>query len=132
MLRQLAGPDIDLRFELAPGLPAVECDADELAGLLSTLVLTVRGALPLGGSIRVTTQPPRKDGGRRRNDTSLALAVSAEGYGMVSVPTTVCDEVVTRSGGSFSAQVDLKAGATTFTAYLPIDQTADAGVTNIA
>ena len=99
MLRQLAGPDIDLRFELAPSLPPVECDADELAGLLSTLVVTVRGALPLGGSIRVTTQPPRKDGGRRRNDTSLALAVIAEGYGMVSVPTTVCDEVVTRSGG---------------------------------
>ena len=131
MLRQLAGPDIDLRFELTPSLPAVECDADELAGLLSTLVVTVRGALPLGGSIRLTTQPPRKDGGRRRNDTSLALAVVAEGYGMVSVPTTVCDEVVTRSGGTFSAQVDLKAGTTTFTAYLPIDQTAE-GVTNIA
>jgi PAS domain S-box-containing protein len=131
MLRQLAGPDIDLRFELTPGLPAVECDSDELAGLLSTLVVTVRGALPLGGSIRLTTQPPRKDGGRRRNDTSLALAVVAEGYGMVSVPTTVCDEVVTRSGGTFSAQVDLKAGTTTFTAYLPIDQTAE-GVTNIA
>ena len=131
MLRQLAGPDIDLRFELAPSLPAVECDADELAGLLSTLVVTVRGALPLGGSIRVSTQPPRKDGGRRRNDTSLALAVMAEGYGMVSVPTTVCDEVVTRSGGSFGAQVDLKGGTTTFTAYLPVDQTAT-DVTNIA
>ena len=125
MLRQLAGPDIDLRFELAPSLPAVECDADELAGLLSTLVVTVRGALPLGGSIRVSTLPPRKDGGRRRNDTSLALAVMAEGYGMVSVPTTVCDEVVTRSGGTFGAQVDLKAGTTTFTAYLPVDQSAD-------
>ncbi len=132
MLRQLAGPDIDLRFELAPSLPAVEVDADELAGLLSTLVVTVRGALPLGGSIRVSTQPPRKDGGRRRNDSSLALAVIAEGYGMVSVPTTVCDEVVTRSGGTFGAQVDLKGGTTTFTAYLPLDQSADAGVTNIA
>ncbi|MEO5820686.1 MAG: PAS domain S-box protein [Vicinamibacteraceae bacterium] len=132
MLRQLAGPDIDLRFELAPSLPPVECDADELAGLLSTLMVTVRGALPLGGSIRLTTVPPRKDGGRRRNDASLALAVVAEGYGMVSVPTTVCDEVVTRSGGTFSAQVDLKAGTTTFTAYMPIDQAADAGVTNIA
>lgn len=131
MLRQLAGPDIDLRFELAPSLPPVECDADELAGLLSTLVVTVRGALPLGGSIRLSTHPPRKDGGRRRNDTSLALSVVAEGYGMVSVPTTVCDEVVTRSGGTFSAQVDLKAGTTTFTAFLPIDQTAE-GVTNIA
>ena len=51
---------------------------------------------------------------------------------MVSVPTTVCDEVVTRSGGTFSAQVDLKGGTTTFTAYLPIDQSAEAGVTNIA
>jgi len=132
MLRQLAGPDIDLRFELAPSLPAVECDADELAGLLSTLVVTVRGALPLGGSIRVSTQPPRKDGGRRRNDTSLALAVMAEGYGMVSVPTTVCDEVVTRSGGTFGAQIDLKGGTTTFTAYLPVDQSAAEGVTNIA
>jgi PAS domain S-box-containing protein len=132
MLRQLAGPDIDLRFELAPSLPSVECDADELAGVLSTLVVTVRGALPLGGSIRVTTHPPRKDGGRRRNDSSLALSVVAEGYGMVSVPTTVCDEVVTRSGGTFSAQVDLKGGTTTFTAYLPIDQSADTGVTNIA
>lgn len=132
MLRQLAGPDIDLRFDLAPSLPPVECDADELAGVLSTLVVTVRGALPLGGTIRVTTTPPRKDGGRRRNDGALALNVVAEGYGMVSVPTTVCDEVVTRSGGTFSAQVDVKGGSTTFTAYLPIDQAADAGVTNIA
>jgi hypothetical protein len=56
----------------------------------------------------------------------------AEGYGMVSVPTTVCDEVVTRSGGTFGAQVDLKAGTTTFTAYLPVDQSAAEGVTNIA
>jgi nitrogen-specific signal transduction histidine kinase len=132
ILRQLAGPDIDLRFDLAPSLPPVECDSDELAGVLSTLVVTIRGALPLGGSIRVTTTPPRKDGGRRRNDASLALSVVAEGYGMVSVPTTVCDEVVTRSGGTFSAQVDIKGGTTTFTAYLPIDQSADAGVTNIA
>jgi chromosome segregation ATPase len=131
MLRQLAGPDIDLRFELAPSLPPVECDADELSALLSTLVVTVRGALPLGGSIRLSTLPPRKDGGRRRNDAALALAVVAEGYGMVSVPTTVCDEVVTRSGGTFSAQVDLKAGTTTFTAYLPMDQSAE-GITNIA
>ena len=90
-----------------------------LAGLLSTLLVTVRGALPLGGSIRVSTHPPRKDGGRRRNDTSIALALMAEGYGMVSVPTTVCDEVVTRSGGTFGAQVDLKAGTTTFTAGRP-------------
>ena len=132
MLRQLAGPDIDLRFDLAPSLPPVECDADELAGVLSTLVVTVRGALPLGGTIRLITAPPRKDGGRRRNDGALALSVIAEGYGMVSVPTTVCDEVVTRSGGTFSAQVDVKGGSTTFTAYLPIDQAADAGVTNIA
>jgi hypothetical protein len=51
---------------------------------------------------------------------------------MVPVPTTVCDEVVTRSGGTFGAQVDLKAGVTTFTAYLPIDQSAAEGVTNIA
>ena len=132
MLRQLAGPDIDLRFDLAPGLPPVECDADELSGVLSTLVVTVRGALPLGGSIRVTTSPPRKDGGRRRNDSSLAIGVIAEGYGMVSVPTTVCDEVVTRSGGTFSAQIDLKSGTTTFTAFLPVNLAADAGVTNIA
>jgi PAS domain S-box-containing protein len=132
MLRQLAGPDIDLRFELAASLPSVECDADELTGVLSTLMVTVRGALPLGGSIRVTTAPPRKDGGRRRNDSSLTLSLIAEGYGMVPVPTTVCDEVVTRSGGTFGAQVDLKGGTTTFTAYLPIDQSADQGVTNIA
>jgi PAS domain S-box-containing protein len=131
MLRQLAGPDIDLRFELAPSLPSVECDADELAGVLSTLMVTVRGALPLGGSIRVTTHPPRKDGGRRRNDSSMTLSLVAEGYGMVPVPTTACDEVVTRSGGTFGAQVDLKGGTTTFTAYLPIDQSAE-GVTNIA
>lgn len=131
MLRQLAGPDIDLRFELAPSLPSVECDGDELSGVLSTLMVTVRGALPLGGSIRVTTHPPRKDGGRRRNDASMTLSLIAEGYGMVPVPTTVCDEVVTRSGGTFGAQVDLKGGTTTFTAYLPVDQSAE-GVTNIA
>ena len=48
-MRQLAGADIDLRFELAAGLPHVECDAEEIVQVLSTFIVTVRGALPLGG-----------------------------------------------------------------------------------
>ena len=93
LLRQLAGADIDLRFELAAGLPHVECDAEEVVQVLSTLIVTVRGALPLGGVIRVSTADRGRGDGRRRGDTALVLTVTAEGYGMVPVPTAGCEEV---------------------------------------
>jgi PAS domain S-box-containing protein len=121
LLRQLAGQDIDLRFDLAAGLPALECDAEEVVQVLSTLVVTVRGALPLGGTIRVITQDRGRGEGRRRSDKAVVVSVVAEGYGMVAVPTTVCEEVVTRCGGVFSSLVDPNQSSTTLTAALPID-----------
>jgi hypothetical protein len=123
LLRQLAGADIDLRFELAAGLPHVECDAEEVVQALSTLVVTVRGALPLGGVIRVVTQDRGRGDGRRRGDQSqaLILTVSAEGYGMLPVPTAGCEEVVSRIGGSFTAMVDQNLSITTLQATLPTE-----------
>jgi len=90
--------------------------------------LGVRWELGVGGwkflsGARRRPPPQRHVAGAQRRHGRLWDGLGAD---------TVCDEVVTRSGGSFSAQVDLKGGSTTFTAYLPIDQTSDAGVTNIA
>jgi hypothetical protein len=47
--------------------------------------------------------------------------VSAEGYGMVPVPTAVCEDVVARCGGSFTASVDQSQSIMTLQATLPID-----------
>jgi signal transduction histidine kinase len=121
LLRQLAGADIDLRFDLAAGLPPVECDTEDVVQMLSTLVVTVRGALPLGGTIRVVTQERPRSEGRRRGDQGVAVSVVAEGYGMIAVPTTVCEDVITRCGGSFSSLVDPAQSQTTLHAMLPID-----------
>jgi PAS domain S-box-containing protein len=122
LLRQLAGQDIDLRFDLAAGLPPLECDAEEVVQVLSTLVVTVRGALPLGGTIRVVTQDRGRGEGRRKGDRgAVIVSVVAEGYGLVAVPTTVCEEVVTRCGGTFSSLVDPNQSSTTLAATLPTD-----------
>ncbi len=118
LLRQLAGADIDLRFELAAGLAHVECDAEEVVQVLSTFIVTVRGALPLGGVIRISTADRRADG-RRRGDSGLVLMVAAEGYGMTPVPTAGCEEVVSRIGGVFSVSIDQNQSVTSLQATLP-------------
>lgn len=121
LLRQLAGADIDLRFELAAGLAHVECDAEEVVQVLSTFVVTLRGSLPLGGVIRVSTQERGRTDGRRRGDSALMLSVAAEGYGMVPVPTAGCEEVVTRIGGVFSSSADQNQTVTSLQASLPTE-----------
>jgi PAS domain S-box-containing protein len=128
LCRQLAGADIDLRFELAAGLPHVECDAEEVVQVLSTFIVTVRGALPLGGVIRVSTQDRGRGDGRRRRDQALVLSVTAEGYGMVPVPTAGCEEVASRIGGTFSTTTDSAQSVTTLQVTLPTEaRTAEAG-----
>jgi hypothetical protein len=121
LLRQLAGADIDLRFELAAGLPHVECDTEEIVQVLSTFIVTVRGALPLGGVIRVSTADRGRGDGRRRGDAALVLTVTAEGYGMVPVPTAGCEEVVSRVGGVFSTSTDQNQSVTSLQATLPTE-----------
>jgi len=55
-LHQLAGGEIDLRFDLAPELPIVEVDMKQLERVLRNLVSDAREALPGGGRMRIGTQ----------------------------------------------------------------------------
>ena len=66
LLQHLAGPDIELQFDLTGGLSSSELDAQELTQVLTSLTVTARDALPLGGAIRITTTSQRQDPATRR------------------------------------------------------------------
>ncbi len=51
LLRPLLGAHIDLRFDLAPGLPALYADAANLDQIILNLTLNARDALPYDGCI---------------------------------------------------------------------------------
>ncbi len=61
LLQHLAGPDIELQFDLTGGLSSAELDAQEVTQVLTSLTVTARDALPLGGAIRITTTSQRHD-----------------------------------------------------------------------
>lgn len=50
-----AGPDIKVRFELAPGLPPCRIDAPQFSAAILNLVVNARDAMPDGGEIRIAT-----------------------------------------------------------------------------
>jgi signal transduction histidine kinase len=72
-LHQLAGGEIDVRFDLAPELPIVEIDMKQLERVLRNLVSDAREALPNGGRMRICTQLAMSSGGP---EVSLTIADS--------------------------------------------------------
>ena len=56
LLARLAGDNIDLVLDLAPGLAAVEMDAAKMRQILLNLVLNARDAMPGGGQVRLKTR----------------------------------------------------------------------------
>jgi signal transduction histidine kinase/CheY-like chemotaxis protein len=73
-LQRVNRAEIDLVFDLAAGLPAVEIDASELERIVSNLVLNARDAIPGRGSIVVTT--------RLAAEGSVELVVGDDGAGI--------------------------------------------------
>jgi PAS domain S-box-containing protein len=60
-LRSLLGPTIELRLELASGLPEVEADSGQLEQVLADLASNARDAMPDGGRLTVATIEQRLD-----------------------------------------------------------------------
>jgi signal transduction histidine kinase len=113
LLHHLAGPDIELQFDLAPGLSSMELDAQDVTQVLTTLIVAARDALPLGGMIRVGTayqhrahdaSPDAARGAERPRP--LMLGVTAKGYGIRPVSSSTCEEVTSRCGGTLTTVIE--------------------------
>jgi PAS domain S-box-containing protein len=135
LLHHLAGPDIELHFDLASGLVSSDFDSQDITHVLTSLMVAARDALPLGGAIRVSTASQRIDGaphdhahdqgqGQGRRDARierprpLMLSVTAKGYGIRPVPSTTCEEVTERCGGLLTTVIEPNV-SWTLTAMLP-------------
>jgi signal transduction histidine kinase len=79
LLRRLLGAGIELRLQLAPGLPAIVADATEIEQVLLNLVVNARQAMPEGGRLDVRTEwAGRADAG----NPGVVLVVADTGSGM--------------------------------------------------
>jgi PAS domain-containing protein len=110
LLQHLAGPDIELQFDLTGGLSSAELDAQEVTQVLTSLTVTARDALPLGGAIRITTTSQRHDPADATPRTEplrpLVLAVTARGYGIRPVSSSTCEDVTARCGGLLTTVIE--------------------------
>lgn len=133
-LLQLAGGEIDLRFDLASELPFVEADVKQLERVLRNLIVDAREALSSGGRITIATHALAR-GGRREvtlsvSDTRPAASGAAPGYAFE--PTFASKRlprgsglnraaiygIVTQSGGRIAVSTP-STGGLTFTIFLP-------------
>lgn len=56
LLRRACDATVEMRFDLAPGLPAAPLDATQFEAALLNLVINARDAMPDGGRIEVTSR----------------------------------------------------------------------------
>ena len=110
LLQHLAGPDIELQFDLTGGLSSADLDAQDLTQVLTSLTVTARDALPLGGAIRIATtsqrQEPADVATRTEPFRPLVLAVTARGYGIRPVSSSTCEDVTARCGGLLTTVIE--------------------------
>jgi signal transduction histidine kinase len=113
LLHHLAGPDVELQFDLAVGLSSTELDAQDVTQVLTSLIVAARDALPLGGVIRIgtayqhrahDTNPDAARGAERPRP--LMLGVTAKGYGIRPVSSATCEEVTSRCGGTLTTVIE--------------------------
>ncbi|ROL83014.1 hybrid sensor histidine kinase/response regulator [Pseudomonas protegens] len=81
LLCSSVGPRIALRVEMAPDLPAVQADLNQLELALLNLVSNARDAMPEGGSILIEAQLRGATGNLARGQY-VCLAVIDDGQGM--------------------------------------------------
>ena len=100
MLTRLVGPHVDFEIRLgkADGVAASE---DDLEQLLTTLVVSGRDLLPVGGSLvlETTRLDFEQSGSGDPVGPGVLLSVSASGYGVQPVQQAVAVEVVARRCG---------------------------------
>jgi len=88
MLRRLIGEHIALDMQLAPDLPPIFADPNNVEQVIMNLALNARDAMPDGGKLTLTTTRVEVDNASRaRNPESqlgpyICLAVKDTGYGM--------------------------------------------------
>ncbi len=88
MLRRLIGEDIEVRLELAAGLPCIKADPAQIQQVLVNLAVNARDAMPGGGAMTIQTSKTTLDGSAAwiRKDLPTGqyavLSVSDNGVGM--------------------------------------------------
>jgi PAS domain S-box-containing protein len=87
LLRRVIGETIDFVLDLAPNLPAMNADPNQLHQILLNLCLNARDAMPAGGRLRVATRPgpgmrPTDAPEAAPSKSSVQLEVEDTGMGM--------------------------------------------------
>jgi signal transduction histidine kinase len=78
-------PQVEVRLELAPGLPRVQCDAEQLKQVFLNLALNAYQAMPRGGKLTVVSRVERdelafwREGKRRRDVVEIRFRDSGPG-----------------------------------------------------
>jgi PAS domain S-box-containing protein len=139
----LRNAGVALRLDLAPDLPALHGDVDQMAQVLSNLMLNAQQAmLEQDKPRRLAVATKRLDGGRvRLRVTDSGPGVPAALRGRVFEPffTTkpvgtgtgiglaLCDSIITAHGGSIAID-DAPGGGARFTVLLPVQPSTPASV----
>ena len=101
MLTRLVGPHVDFEIRLGKA-DGVAASADNLEQLLTTLVVSGRDLLPVGGSLVLETTRldfEQAGSGDGPIGPGVLLSVSASGYGVQPVQQAIAVEVVARRCG---------------------------------
>lgn len=81
-MKLLAGheipPNIEVKLDLAPELPVVSCDADQLKQVFINLALNAVQAMPKGGTLTIRTRRPRANAWRLHDDLPADLGDQVE------------------------------------------------------
>ena len=140
MFRRVIGADIELRVELADGLPPIHADAAQIDQLILNLVINALDAMPDGGVLTIATEAwigERVPASMESNGAAAVLIVKDTGMGMNETTkrhlfepffTTKPDGtglglatvygIVEQSGGEISVTSEIGKGAS-FTVVLP-------------
>ena len=84
MVKRIIGENIELKMEIAPGLPKIMADPGQLEQLLLNLFVNARDAMPAGGVITVRAEAVKREGHE-------VLAANPEAAGHLFVRIAVSD-----------------------------------------
>jgi PAS domain S-box-containing protein len=124
-LRRLAGDETTLETRTGAGPLVASVDPGEAEQWIASLVVAARDALPVGGTLTITTQPvdlvTSPAPGERRVAPVARLAFAASGFGAraVAAPATVADALSQR-GGTLRLTHEPESGVARVELYLPL------------
>jgi two-component system, cell cycle sensor histidine kinase and response regulator CckA len=82
LFRQPLGPEIELAIDIAPDLPPVAIDPNQLATAVLNLVINARDAMPKGGGISISARKVVKEHATDYPGTFVRLEIADTGTGM--------------------------------------------------